>query len=62
VDEHKRLEQASGEGLRRGDFKEYDRLQAEQKKRILGVDLPRYLQKNSRFLPFMATFRYLNLP
>ena len=32
VDDYNRLEQASGEALQRNDFKEYDRLQSEQKK------------------------------
>ncbi|MGO8841318.1 MAG: hypothetical protein ACLQF1_09370 [Methyloceanibacter sp.] len=35
VDEYNRLEQASGEALRRADFKEYDRLQSEQKTFVL---------------------------
>ena len=38
MDEYNRLERASGEALRRGDFKEYNRLQSEQKK--LGVFRP----------------------
>jgi hypothetical protein len=38
VDEYNRLEQASGEAVQRADFKEYDRLQSEQKK--LGLFRP----------------------
>jgi hypothetical protein len=45
VDRYKRLEVASGEALRRADFKEYDRLQSEQKK--FGV-----------FRPWMTHSRY----
>jgi hypothetical protein len=49
VDEYNRLEQASGDALRRANLKEYDRLQSEQKKFVL-------------FRPWMTHSRYEKAP